>query len=237
MGWVALDDGFFANPKILQAGHAAAGLYAMGLSYCGKYLTDGFIPSAWLIGTPKKLVTQLVDVGLWDQVEGGYFFPDYEEYNPSREKVEERRQAASNAASSRWRKPQSDAKGNANRNAKGIAQRITPTHAKRNASSNAIPSPIQTPTTRGLFVSKGSSGDALERLPESHRRELDKILERVKDDDAGTPGVLASYAAQLPLAGVAKVRETIEAGNKRVGAGYAVRALQSEIQERAAAAA
>jgi hypothetical protein len=237
MGWVALDDGFFANPKILAAGHAAAGLYAMGLSYCGKYLTDGFIPRAWLIGTPKKLAAQLVETGLWEEVDGGYFFPDYEEYNPSREKVEERRQAASNAASTRWRKPQTDARGNANRNAKGIAQRITPTHAKRNASSNAIPSPIQTPTTRGLFVSKGSSGDALKRLPESHRRELEKILERVQDEDVSTADVLASYAAHLPLAGVAKVRETIEAGNKRVGAGYVVRALQSEIKERGEVAA
>lgn len=229
MGWVALDDGFFANPKILEVGHAGAGLYAMALSYCGKYLTDGFVPAGWLNGHPKALASKLTTAKLWAEVEGGFQIEDYADHNPTKQQVEERKAHASHAAQTRWRKPQVDARGNAariaRRTAKGNAESEAPAIRK------AMPSPPLT-SHRDSAVRSVSKGSRAE-LPESHRRELVKILECVSDADGDTPDVFAAYASQLSVGSVAKVRESVELRGEPVGSGYVVRALQSEIAERA----
>lgn len=59
--------------------------------------------------------------------------------------------------------------------------------------------------------------------------EIDKLMTQIKDPDEGTRGVLVSLAKCLPLASVAKVRESCQ--SRTVGAGYAVNALKSEIAE------
>src|SRR3990167_2815867 len=220
MGWVALDDGFFANPKILQAGHAAAGLYAMGLAYCGKYATDGFLPKAWVAGHPRKLVSTLIARGLWQEVDGGFRYPDYLEYNDGKEAIEERRQRARDAARTRWGNARGNAASNADSNAAG------------NADGNAQYSTVQTETTFEA-LSKGSGRRKRRGLPLDHRHELQRILSLVRNADEGTVDVWAHFASELPLASLAKVRETIEVGEKRVVAGYVTRALQSELKERA----
>jgi hypothetical protein len=44
MPHAALDLSFHSNPKVLSAGLAAKGLYAMSLSYWADHLTDGLVP-------------------------------------------------------------------------------------------------------------------------------------------------------------------------------------------------
>jgi hypothetical protein len=229
MGWVALDDGFFANPKILQAGHAAAGLYAMGLAYCGKYATDGFVPKAWLVGQPKKLIAILVEHELWEEVDGGYAYPDYLEYNDDKTAVEARKEQAREAAKARWSK----ARGIADRNAGSNAQSNAPGNADRTADSNAIHSTVTVQTeTRDVLLSKGSRGRKRARLPDEHQLELERIASMVRGSDADSLDVWAHFAADLPFAALAKVRESVELGGKKVGAAYVTRALQSELEER-----
>src|SRR5438105_2917276 len=94
MTWTRLDDDFHSNPKVMQVGLEGAGLYARALSYCGHYLTDGFVPSEWakmVSGKSKDLPQKLVRVGLWEQVEEGYVIPGYLDLNPSRMEVQKRR--------------------------------------------------------------------------------------------------------------------------------------------------
>ncbi len=98
MTWVRLDDQFSDHPKIVTVGPLAAWLYVCGLCYCGRYLTDGFIPANQVhrladIDGITPLVTALVTNRLWSQVEGegGYMVHDYLKYNPSREEVEAER--------------------------------------------------------------------------------------------------------------------------------------------------
>lgn len=128
MSYVLLDDQFHSHPKIEDVGNAGAGLFARALSYCGSYLTDGFVPEAWVKArASEKLRQKLCDAGLWTRVvdgesfhyddgsehyivtvEGnGFFIPDYLVLNPSRKQVEARREAKSEAgkrgAEKRWR--------------------------------------------------------------------------------------------------------------------------------------
>lgn len=102
MPWVKLDDQFADHPKIIQAGPLAGWLWACGIAYANKYLTDGFIPYAQVrrladvtdYADPYVLAAKLVEVGLWEQVDGGYLVHDFLEYNPSAAQVKADREEA-----------------------------------------------------------------------------------------------------------------------------------------------
>jgi hypothetical protein len=107
MAWVKLDDQFFRHPKVLAAGRDARDLYMVGLCYCAQGLTDGFIPSQAVrvlaaeaeIDTGPASAARLVDVGLWEPIDGGYAIHDYHEYQPSKERVLATREARAEAGS------------------------------------------------------------------------------------------------------------------------------------------
>ncbi len=83
MAWVKLHDGFPDHPKVAQAGWKAAWLYVCGLTYCGRFLTDGRIPKeqvSRLTDMPRAHVEaeRLVEAGLWeDHGNGHYIVHDY----------------------------------------------------------------------------------------------------------------------------------------------------------------
>lgn len=131
MAWVRLDDQFADHPKVAAAGPLAAWLHTKALVYCGRYLTDGFIPRAIVhalidwesfgvlvdIGesaeSPKntKLARTLIDVGLWEEADGGYQIHDYLEHNPSAEKVKAERAAEKDRKAAGRSKQGRDARG------------------------------------------------------------------------------------------------------------------------------
>jgi hypothetical protein len=83
MAWVLLDDNFPNHPKAVEAGPVAAYLYVSALCYCRRFHTGGFVPAKALptlgVATnPKRMVAALVDVGLWDAVDGGFQVHDYD---------------------------------------------------------------------------------------------------------------------------------------------------------------
>lgn len=92
MTWVKLDDSFYDNPKVEAAGLAAAGLYAKSLAYCGRHLTDGYVPFTFVRahGT-KAAAARLVEVGLWTLNGEGWVIHDYTEFNFTRDRVLEKR--------------------------------------------------------------------------------------------------------------------------------------------------
>lgn len=106
---VNLLDDFHSNPKVIAAGNEAAGVYARALSYCGAYLTDGFIPGGWALGAAagrRKALTRLIEVGLWVEEGDGYRIPDYLDLNRSKAEVVEHHEAKARAgkkgALKRW---------------------------------------------------------------------------------------------------------------------------------------
>jgi hypothetical protein len=99
MPWGKMDDKFHRNRKVrelrrMKGGRAALGDWSFWWSWC---LDDpeltGVVPAAELDATDRKSAALLVQVGLWDEAEGGYRFHDFDEYNPSREQIEAKRSA------------------------------------------------------------------------------------------------------------------------------------------------
>ena len=95
MGWVRLDDNFADHPKVIALGDTAFRLYIEGLCYSNRQLTDGFIPNAVYTKLSGNDDAQfLIEAGLWEDTEGGFLIRSYTEYQPTREKVEKKRDEA-----------------------------------------------------------------------------------------------------------------------------------------------
>lgn len=95
MTWFRVDDGFWSHPKTLTLPAGAVALWVRAGSYCGKHLTDGYVPAnmlPMLQGSPAD-VDALIEAGLWRPCEGGWRFHDWEGYQDTREAVERRRSA------------------------------------------------------------------------------------------------------------------------------------------------
>ena len=143
MTWGKIDDQLAFHPKALEAGNEALGMWVRSMSYSCQMLTGGFISNEIVLamGGPK-IAGKLVQARLWEIVDGGYQFHDWEQYQPCAEtekaKREETRRARSEAgklgANARWNskdKPEPMANGMAN----GMA------NAMANAWQNDAPEP------------------------------------------------------------------------------------------------
>lgn len=98
MGWVRLDDNFADHPKIIALSDTAFRLFITGLCYSNRQLTDGLIPyqivNSWVGEDPMKPSDELEDQGLWERYEKGFRIRSYEEYQPTKEQVEQKRAEA-----------------------------------------------------------------------------------------------------------------------------------------------
>ena len=99
MSWVKLDDSFPEHPKVIAVGGDAAWLHVCALAYCNRNETDGKISTAMLgrlsdRRNPRRLATDLVQVGLWIATEFGWEIHDYLHYQPSKEQKDAEREAA-----------------------------------------------------------------------------------------------------------------------------------------------
>lgn len=94
MAWLNVDDGMGEHPKAWLAGNAALGLWLRLACYSARNLTDGFVPAqiASNNGTPAELKA-LIKSGLVDKVPNGFQLHDYLEWNKSKEKILEEREA------------------------------------------------------------------------------------------------------------------------------------------------
>ena len=97
MTWIKLDDGFPNNPKIVNLSDQSFRLYIAGLCYSGKYLTDGFIPGA--IVRQYGDATELLERGLWVEVEDGLQVINYTEYQTPKSEVEKKKEQTRDRAS------------------------------------------------------------------------------------------------------------------------------------------
>jgi hypothetical protein len=93
--WARLDDGWYDHPKIVASGPYGMALHAWCISYCARHLTDGYLRKNVIPAWAKPQgVKALLEVGLMEEVPGGYAVHDFLDWNPSRQQVlEERAQA------------------------------------------------------------------------------------------------------------------------------------------------
>jgi hypothetical protein len=117
--WVRLDTGFPHNPKVLvlveDKKWQAIAAYIGGLAYSGAHGTDGFLPQSCLpyIHATRKNANELVGVGLWMPVAGGWDINGWREFQQSSEEAQNRRKRAQAAAELRWSKVRAQRDGDA----------------------------------------------------------------------------------------------------------------------------
>lgn len=185
MTWFKVDDSFHGHPKVaeLEAGKhfaEAIALWTLAGSWCAQHLTDGFVPSAQLRRlvpfNPAKAAAELVRVGLWTLVEGGFQFHGWAEYQPTKQRVEAER-AASAGRLARWREKN---RGSAVRDAD-----VTPLQTPREAASPTL-APTRPDPTRPDHTSSTCVSRAGKPLDPEHVR--DEYLARwVKVSSAQPP--------------------------------------------------
>lgn len=100
MPWFKVDDGFWSHPKVLGLSDSAIALWVKAGSWCSQQLTDGFVPESArnLLGIREESVyggnaAELVEADLWSEIDGGWEFCNWSEFQPSKSAVEERREA------------------------------------------------------------------------------------------------------------------------------------------------
>lgn len=126
MAWGKVDDGLHSSLKWRTASRPARALWVTALSWCMDELTDGFVPAhvlPMLDGT-KRDAASLVTAGLWEQVDGGWIFHDWHDYQPTSEQVKaERERKATNQKAYRDRKKGTRVTGHVAGNAPGESPR------------------------------------------------------------------------------------------------------------------
>ena len=103
MTWIRVSDDFYDNPKIMEVGAQAVGLWVAAMGWCNRNRTDGVIPRMrlrpLLTGVEDETLLRLVDVGLLHgdghdcpncvkPPLGSYVVHDYLHYQDSRQKIE-----------------------------------------------------------------------------------------------------------------------------------------------------
>jgi len=93
MTYFKVDDGVAFHPKMMRLSAEAVRAWVFAGSWSGRYLTDGFIPhdALAIIKGNDTIASELIEAGLWDEVDGGFQFHDWCEYQYSKEDIEGRR--------------------------------------------------------------------------------------------------------------------------------------------------
>lgn len=101
MPWFKVDDKLHEHRKGRIAGKSAMGVWVLAGSYCADNLTNGFVAKRVLArwGAPRD-AKALVEAGLWiegidpDDGDPGWWFHDWEKFQPMKDKVLSDREAA-----------------------------------------------------------------------------------------------------------------------------------------------
>lgn len=93
-----LDIHFDEHPSHAEMELEHLGLHVCAVTYCNRNLTDGFVSDRAVRGFGKsgkapKIAVQMVKLGKWERVEGGYQIVGFLDWNPSKVEVLARRAA------------------------------------------------------------------------------------------------------------------------------------------------
>lgn len=155
MAWMKVDDGFHDHPKVDDLPLEAVGLWLLCGTYCARHLTDGFVNTRRVqkMGGTDELVRALLETGLWDEVEGGYQFHDWGEYQPTKAKTEAEREASRERQRKYRRNSQGEyvgSNGVSNAVTDGVTNAVSNTTPSRPVPSRPKPSPASQTTPDGF---------------------------------------------------------------------------------------
>ena len=131
MAWSRLEPGFSQHVKRLKSGPIASWLWVCAIDFCTLHGTDGFVDSVALAGLcpslrpaeRKRAIKVLVDVGSFEERDGGVYVHGYLDHNPSKAQVEKDR-AASRTRYDRWRERRQASDGDPNGAANAVANAV-----------------------------------------------------------------------------------------------------------------
>lgn len=110
MAWIRLETGVVHHPKVMELRarkqYRAVMGWLLSMPLSAAQGSDGLITksSLPLLDITTKEANQLIDVGLWKPVQGGYEINDWDEYNPQGI-YQKRSKAGKKGACSRWHGP------------------------------------------------------------------------------------------------------------------------------------
>lgn len=107
--YACLSQSYYRDEALTGCTPMAELLFVRAIAFCREQSSDGHFTDAqltWYVGVripqPEKHAQQLVDAGLWERTEGGYFVRSFLAWNSSAEEVEQQRERdRSRKASSR----------------------------------------------------------------------------------------------------------------------------------------
>lgn len=154
---------FEQHDKVEACDLAAVGLFALGLSFAVRELTDGFIPVAWAESKTREpaggsAAQQLVDEGLWEPVEDGYRVHDFAVYNPTKAVLDRRRRERNKKRSQRTSRREGTSPGDVPGEGRGRPQAAGQNPHSKAESHPSLPLPG--PTAPGNPRSGGIQGGA-----------------------------------------------------------------------------
>jgi hypothetical protein len=204
MTWFKVDDGFWRSTKVRKIGSkyrlAACGLWTLAGDWSADNLTDGFVP--WEVleewgDTDHAYGDRLIAVGLWEAAEHedetGIQFHDWADWQPTREKVLERRKTDA-ARRAKWR---ADQKAATQQDSQRESRRDTEDDSQRESwQASQMPDPTRPdptrpdPSLRGGYVGGDRSetdARANSTPPPPGNRPRCQQHRHLADDDPGPP--------------------------------------------------
>lgn len=94
MSWVKVDDRFPDHPKVKGISDAAFRAVIRAKCYACTYLTDGYLPPAFLETVPARVKKEIITARLWDEKDDAVWIHDFHDYQEDAETVTKRRKAA-----------------------------------------------------------------------------------------------------------------------------------------------
>ena len=204
MPWGRMDDKFHRHQKVRalrrdKAGREALGVWVFWWSWC---LDDaeltGFVPRDELSPADLKAAEVLVRVDLWDKVEGGFRFHNFQKWNPTRDQVEAKREADRKRISAKR-------EGNRENVARDIDATRTrhdedvasESHASRNeVARESLPRASPSPSPSQPSPTKDPDPAALVADSSFHRRALERVVGEVRGRPWSVPKQRFAMAAR-----------------------------------------
>ena len=273
MTWVRISDDFYDHKKFAATTALGWALWLGGLAYCNRNLTDGFIPASRARGlvnferpghyelavvngmsgdnaTAEHAIDELLEVGLWEESDGGYTVHDYADYQPTSEQVNHvstvRAAAGQRGAAAKWGNRDASANGETDwhadgkpmANARQTDGKVMP-HPPTPVKDKPPPTPpvddlrSALPESGGVATHRGSGGNSLDRLTKATDRLIRLCSARNRELVKAESVALVSWAAALDVKVLEEEIALAEGLTKRPAL---PRFLAKPLQRRAAAA-
>lgn len=212
MAWFKVDDAFYRSGKVRKLGKdrvPAVGLWTLAGGWSADNLTDGFVPWEVIDGWDlrRNLSRKLIAVGLWIETEhdgeAGISFHDWQDWQPTREQVVQRRKADAERRA-RWRDGKRHAETNTEPGAASpltsqpASRRDTPSESQQESQQESRPGSALPGPARPDPTLKTSTAAPAEVSPDRARDSGGGRAEALVDAWTGThPGVTADRARDL----------------------------------------